>query len=683
MRNHFTEAKLLRTALALACLFGLLPPAGAAQRTRRSGAKARGAAQRVEFTLREGAGELTLETPFYSVSASREGFQLSVRRGGELVLQSATDEDAATNLGFERGGVKHRVTKLTAFRREGGALALDYETSLQGATARVELRPGPASVRVTASLLHNDADLAPSLRYRLAPSGYWYGGGFQGWREPQIIPLNEARIEKSAFFAQGATQGTPVWYSTKGVALWVRTKHDFRYSINRVADGKADGLLSVEMPGVSALAYDIVVGGDVRDAVRHVIREVGYPRAVPPADFFRLPVYTTWVEHKVPVSQQKVLEFARAIRRHRLPCGVIEIDDKWEDRYGDLKFDPAKFPDPGAMVRELHRLGYRVTLWVHPFANTDSETYARHRRDGLLLRNLSGEAGLIKWWNGAAAVWDFTDPRAASEFRARLTRLQRLYGFDGFKFDGGDVNLVPQDMRAASGVGPAEYADVYNREATARFAWNETRVGIYSQPLGIVQRLIDKHSVWGRENGLAAIIPEAITVSMRGFPYVMPDMIGGNQYDQDKIDKELLVRWAQASALMPLMQFSVGPWHFDEETVRLAREASELHVRFAPHILRLASAAPRTGEPILAPLWYHHPRDPETYAITDQFMVGADVVVAPVVTKGATSRDVYLPAGRWRDGKRGEMFEGGRWLRAHPAPLDTLPFFVRLGSDAG
>lgn len=359
---------------------------------------------------------------------------------------------------------------------------------------------------------------------------------------------------------------------------------------------------------------------------------------------------------------------------------MIEIDDKWEAKYGDQTFDAAKFPDPKAMNDELHRMGFRVTLWVHPFVNADTETFAKLHDSDLLVRDLSGKAGLIRWWQGVAAVWDFTNPRAALEFRARLERLEKQYGFDGFKFDGGDVNMTPRDLRTAGHITAAEYCDVYNREAVAHFPWNETRVGVYSQPLGIVQRLIDKHSVWGRENGLAAIVPEAITVSLRGFPYIMPDMVGGNQYDGDTIDKELLVRWAQASALMPLLQFSVGPWHFDDETVRLAREASELHVKFAPYIVRLANAAPKTGEPILAPLWYHVPDDPETYRTMDQFMLGQDVVVAPVMEKGAVSRNVYLPAGRWRDRKTGTIAEGGRWLREYAAPLDTLPVFVREGA---
>jgi alpha-glucosidase (family GH31 glycosyl hydrolase) len=159
-------------------------------------------------------------------------------------------------------------------------------------------------------------------------------------------------------------------------------------------------------------------------------------------------------------------------------------------------------------------------------------------------------------------------------------------------------------------------------------------------------------------------------------------MIGGNQYDNDRADKELLIRWAQASALMPLIQFSIGPWHFDEQTVTAARKASQLHLRFAPLIIQLARQAPKTGEPILAPLWYQSPKDPSTHDITDQFMLGDDLLVAPVVQKGATVRDVYLPAGKWRDLENGKIVEGGAWLRKHPAPLEVLPVFVRQGSTA-
>jgi alpha-glucosidase (family GH31 glycosyl hydrolase) len=292
------------------------------------------------------------------------------------------------------------------------------------------------------------------------------------------------------------------------------------------------------------------------------------------------------------------------------------------------------------------------------------------------LKDLSGNLGLIQWWQGTGAVWDFSNPDAAEEFRTRLKALQSRYGFDGFKFDGGDVNLVPVDLQSAAHITAAEFPDVYVREIVAHFPWSEARVGSYSQSSGVVQRLIDKNSVWGTDNGLASVIPEAIMNSMRGFVYVMPDMVGGNQYDDDKIDDEMLVRWAQMSTLMPLTQFSLGPWHFGSETLRLCRESSELRAKFFPYIWKLAQAAPKTGEPILRPIWYNFPAEQAAYGITDEFMLGTSVLVAPVVSKGAITRDIYLPPGHWRDYNSGKQIEGGRMMHAYPAPLSTLPIFV-------
>lgn len=629
--------------------------------------------------------QLSVKTGSYRLTVIHDGFQVKVHRQDELLLESASAEDGLPNLGFSAGGTQQHVTKLRSFRQANDTILLEYDTTLNGTTARVEISPEEDCIRLRTWILNNDTAFAPSFRYRMNTPGSWYGGAFQGYRQEQVFPLNKASISARLFLAQGASQGTPVWYSTQGVAIWVRTPHDFVYSIHAAKDGNSDGLLNVEMPGVSSLSYDILISPDTREVIRRINREIGWAKVVPPSDYFSLPIYTTWVEHKTAVSQQKVLEFAHAIRDHKLPAGVIEIDDKWENGYGDLRFDSSKFPDPKAMNDELHRLGFRVTLWIHPFVNVGTQSFNDARLRPFLMRDLSGNPGLIKWWQGDGAVWDFTNPQAAAEFRDRLNELQTKHGFDGFKFDGGDVNLVPIDLVATHTVTAAEFPDVYNRETSAHYPWSEARVGTYSQPLGIVQRLIDKQSVWGKDNGLAATLPEAIMSSMRGFAYLMPDMVGGNQYDNDKIDKELLIRWAQASALMPLLQFSVGPWHFDDETVRLCREASELHVKFSPYIIKLANDVPRTGEPILRPIWYNFPTDRAAQGITDEFMVGDALLVAPVLVKGATARDIYLPQGQWRDYNTGRIVEGGHTLSSYPAPLQTLPVFinVRKSSELG
>jgi alpha-glucosidase (family GH31 glycosyl hydrolase) len=644
---------------------------------------ARAGAAPIAWKVVEAPSEVRVETAGYTLAVTREGFAWTLLRAGTPVLRSAPASGPAANGTIMIEGKPERATTLATIERAADRVVLEYGATRKKTGFRVEIQPLADRARITTIALHRDPPLhavGSTLRFELG-LGRWYGAGFQGWRSKLALPLNEARIETAGFVAFGKTQASPFWYATNGVGVWVRTPRDFRYAVNRLSNGKPDGLLHVEMPATT-LTYDLLVASDVHEIVRLFLNEVGFPRTTPPDDYFRQPIYTTWVEHKVPVDQAKVLEFAQAIKKNALPCGVIEIDDKWEARYGDMQFDAGKFPDPKKLVTELHKLGMRVTLWVHPFVNTDSQTFAKLRNDPRLLHDGAGNVGIINWWNGDAAVWDFSRADAAREFRAKLDNLRKRYGIDGFKFDGADSEMVPQEARPSDGKDPIEYCDNYNRETTAHFTWNETRVGIYSQRLGIVQRLIDKHSIWGAENGLAALIPEMIIVSLRGYPYAMPDMVGGNQYESDRADKELLIRWAQASALMPLLQFSIGPWHFDEETVRLVREASELHLRFAPLIVALAKQAPRTGEPILAPLWYHAPKDASTFDITDEFMLGPDVLVAPVLTKGATTRDLYLPAGRWRELGGATAVDGGQWLRKHPAPLDTLPVFVRVGSTA-
>jgi len=134
---------------------------------------------------------------------------------------------------------------------------------------------------------------------------------------------------------------------------------------------------------------------------------------------------------------------------------------------------------------------------------------------------------------------------------------------------------------------------------------------------------------------------------------------------------------------MPMIQFSLGPWYFDEETVRLRREASNLHIQFSSQIQKLAAAVPKTGEPILRPIWYNFPGDRDTENITDEFMPGDSILVAPVTQSNAGSRDIYLPEGNWRDLKSNQLITGGRLLRDYPAPLETLIIFIREGSLPG
>jgi hypothetical protein len=125
-----------------------------------------------EFTVRETPAEIIIDGPGYQAAVARQGFGLRITRGGETVLESAQAGDRAANLGFEHDGKQHQVTKLLSQRRTDAGVSFEYETTYAEAVARVDLRPTPGALRVTAWLLSSDGDLIPSLRYRLQPSGF-------------------------------------------------------------------------------------------------------------------------------------------------------------------------------------------------------------------------------------------------------------------------------------------------------------------------------------------------------------------------------------------------------------------------------------------------------------------------------------------------------------------------------
>ena len=197
-----------------------------------------------------------------------------------------------------------------------------------------------------------------------------------------------------------------------------------------------------------------------------------------------------------------------------------------------------------------------------------------------------------------------------------------------------------------------------------RYPFNEFRTcwNMAGQPLG--QRLADKPLMWGLL-GLGSLIPEMLAQSMMGYAIVCPDMIGGGEInameDQSSVDQEFFVRYAQLAALSPMMQFSVLPSRvLDETHYRAVRNAVETREQMMP---------------VIRPLAYE---DASLADITDQFMLGSDYVVAPVLEKGATVRSVTLPDGSWQQlGTEGEPI-GGRQTITVPVTLETLPVFERV-----
>ncbi|XP_050413556.2 myogenesis-regulating glycosidase [Patella vulgata] len=301
---------------------------------------------------------------------------------------------------------------------------------------------------------------------------------------------------------------------------------------------------------------------------------------------------------------------------------------------------------------------------------------------GYLVKDPTGtKPALTTWWEGInAGVIDFTNPSAAEWFLSELWGLQEL-GVDSFKFDGGETTYLPlTPYKLFNNAGnPDTYVTAYARTiATAdKMLRQEYRTGVQTQDLPLMVRMIDKTSTWGYGQGFKTLITTALTFSIFGYPFVLPDYIGGNGYNGDIPDSELYIRWVQANALMPIMQFSYTPWFFQNDTVvKVTRDMIALHEQYADKIIALAKDSIITGDPIIRPMWWIAPNDIPALTCDSQFMLGNDVLVAPVLDKGVTERQIYLPVGTWKDELTGKMINGPVTLN-YAVTLEDLPRFTK------
>lgn len=387
----------------------------------------------------------------------------------------------------------------------------------------------------------------------------------------------------------------------------------------------------------------------------------------PPDEFFTKAQWNTWIELLYDQNQQAVMHYAHSVLKNGFEPGILMVDDNWQRYYGSYDFKAEKFPDPAGMVDSLHAMGFKVMLWVCPFVSPDSPEFRDLQRRGFLVKNATGATKIAHWWNGYSAAYDLLNPEVVDYVEGKLRETMKLYGVDGFKFDAGDVQYY--EAQTATQQSKAW------QDLALRFPFNEMRASWGGGGEAHVQRLGDKDYSW---SALGQLIPDMVAASMLGYPYTCPDMIGGGQYgsfegvDRSKLDQTLIVRWAQASALMPMMQFSVAPWKvLDEANLKLVHQSADLHRKFAPYIIDLAKAASRTGEPIIRPMEYQFPL--QGFAdCKDQYMLGSKFLVAPVLSADG-KRLVRLPRGSWVD-DLGQRIRGPKVLQIS-APLSRLPYY--------
>jgi len=492
----------------------------------------------------------------------------------------------------------------------------------------------------------------------------WWGGAVLDGRNS---PLNDRQFVYDQYADCKTNQAAPFFISDKGRYIWGEKPLKIEFDGDKIA---------VESRGGEVVWGK--AGETLKDAFLYGSKNFFPPSGkIPDTLLITSPQYNTWIELQYNQNEKDILKYAENIFKNGFPSGVIMIDDNWQERYGTWSFDCKKFSDPKGMIEKLHIMGFKVMLWVVPFISSDSPVYRELERKKLLIFEDSTKTkpAKIEWWNGVSALVDLSNPEGSKWFKGELQKLVTDYGVDGFKLDAGDPESYVGNY-SFNDFSPNDHCEAYAKLALD-FPLNELRAcwKMAGQPL--VQRLRDKSHTW---DDVRVLIPDMIGLGLIGHQFGCPDMIGGGEWtsfqDSSVMDEELIVRAAQISALMPMMQFSVAPWRvLGKENLVICKKMADLHYSMGKEILDLAGECAVSGEPMVRNLEYEY-AGKGYEEIKDQFLLGNKILVAPVVVKGQRSREVIFPDGKWQ-GDDGSIVIGPATLKIE-VPIQRLAWYRKM-----
>jgi alpha-D-xyloside xylohydrolase len=414
-------------------------------------------------------------------------------------------------------------------------------------------------------------------------------------------------------------------------------------------------------------------------------------------------------------SQQEILDVARGYRDRHLPADVMVVDWFYFTKMGEMDMDPKVWPDPTAMNAELHKLGFHSMISVWPRFVPGDRYYDTLLKDGWFEELADGTPTNGLPYDRAGSDIDTTNPDAARWYWDKIRENFVSKGFDSFWADETEPDLPPNGSYLHVGPG-TEYFNVYPYFHTKalydgfRRDLPEKRALILSrdaylgaQHNGTIFWSSDVSPTW---DTLKRQVPTGLNFVASGMPYWSTD-IGGWQYLPrshtperptllDPSDArnnvghyddypELYVRWFQYATFQPTMRAHGSRnfnevWSYGKQAEPILEKYLRLRYQLMPYIYSLGHFSHETGAPFMRGLFMDFGSDAKTASISDEYMFGPALLIAPVTEQGATSRKVYLPAGTdWYNFWTNERIHGGHRIIVS-APIDTIPIFVRAGS---
>ncbi len=378
-------------------------------------------------------------------------------------------------------------------------------------------------------------------------------------------------------------------------------------------------------------------------------------------------------------SETEVREVADKMREMKFPCDVIHIDAGWFKNgiNCDFEFCTETFPEPAAMMEDLKNDGFRTSLWQIPYFTPNNPLYGEIIDKKLFIKNGKGDVSSLD------AILDFSKEETIRWYEEKLSRLLQM-GASAIKVDFGEA--APISGLYASGKSgwyehnlyPLRYnkvvADLTRRLTNENIIWARSAwAGSQRYPLH-----------WGgdaevSDTGMAGTLRGGLSIGLSGFSFWSHD-IGGFSGNPDE---DLFSRWS-FFGLMSSHSRVHGfpprePWHYSKSFQSLFRSVSELRYKLIPYIYSQAASCSSQGLPLMRALLLNYSDDPTVWNIDDQYLLGNDILIAPLLEENTNKRWVYLPRGRWFNLLDKKFYEGARWHQLAAGELRGVILF-RYGS---
>jgi alpha-D-xyloside xylohydrolase len=478
--------------------------------------------------------------------------------------------------------------------------------------------------------------------------------------------------------SEQAYKSIPFHLSNRGYGVLVNDPGHVSYEVGSEAVERVQFSVSGEV-----LEYFVIAGPTPKEVLGRYTALTGRPPVVPAWS------YGLWLSTSFTTDydEQTVNSFIDEMAARELPVSVFHFDCFWmrEFNWCDFEWDPRVFPDPDGMLARLHEKDLRVSVWINPYIAQRSPLFREAADAGYLVTRPDGSVWQWDLWQAGMGLVDFTNPDATAWYQSHLRRLVDQ-GVDCFKTDFGE--RIPTDIVWADGSDPERmhnlYTQLYNSAVhevlvDARGAGDAV---LFARSATAGGQSMPVH--WGGDStstyaSMAETLRGGLSLAFSGFAFWSHD-IGGFEGTPDA---GVFKRWTAFGLLGSHSRFHGSnsyrvPWAFDEEAVEVTRRFTQLKMQLMPYLYQHGLDAVRTGVPLMRPMALEFPEDPATGHLDRQYMLGPDLLVAPVLSASGEV-EFYLPAGQWTSLLTGETVTGGGWRREVHDFL-SLPLYARPGT---